>query len=442
MNGSELSINDTGSQVHGRAMEKSPSGLIDYWMQRAMDISKNSSDLSLFVGAVLLSKDNRLICSSTKQFNSSWISNLLNAVKQLNLSVAESLFLTVNTRSPTGTFDLQLLLDEICINKIYIGLPDPKVVSYLDNDPVMTCEHVYRCSDRMQRNILEQNNRHFLNSRQSIKESPYYDEIRISKLIIDKLGLEGINVMQEDINSHKSETELASLISDKYCIEFVDALHVVNSAIAEAFNIKYSEYNYENDARLLFADWKDAFFGVYKKLSSKPLAEVALVNVGVANGDEAINLFPDSKHACFIDIAENGLLRIKKQFPSAQCITASASDLSAIPDQSKDIYVSLRTYNSSFFNINAAVREAYRVLKSTGGIIVSIANGFLCPKERRIIPGLLIPGTRFVDIYRGLEFAYLIRNEFAQAGFKRIEILATPTEIYISACKSAGATRS
>ena len=95
--------------------------------------------------------------------------------------------------------------------------------------------------------------------------------------------------------------------------------------------------------------------------------------------------------------------------------------------------MSLRTYNSSFFDIKGAISEAHRVLKANAAIIVSIANGFLYPEKHCIIPGLIIPGTEFVDIYRGMDTAKLLCTELLRAGFKDIQISPTNTEIFVSA---------
>ena len=62
-----------------------------------------------------------------------------------------------------------------------------------------------------------------------------------------------------------------------------------------------------------------------------------------------------------------------------------------------------------------------------------MANGFLCSNKHCIIPGLIIPGTEFVDIYRGMDTAKLIQKEFLQAGFNNIHLFPTDTELYLSA---------
>jgi len=69
-------------------------------------------------------------------------------------------------------------------------------------------------------------------------------------------------------------------------------------------------------------------------------------------------------------------------------------------------------------------------------IIISIANGFLYQTEKTIIPGLLIPGTEFVDIYRGISLAKYIQNKMNNLGFMNIKIYPTNEEIYIVANKN------
>ena len=131
-------------------------------------------------------------------------------------------------------------------------------------------------------------------------------------------------------------------------------------------------------------------------------------------------------------MAIDGLLQIKSSIPSAQIINASADNLEVIENNYYDVYVSLRTYNSSFFDIAKAIAEAKRILKNNAVIVVSVANGFLCTEKKCIIPGLLIPGTEFVDIYRGMEMTQLIKEEYIKVGFKNIQLYPTNTEIYLA----------
>ena len=157
-----------------------------------------------------------------------------------------------------------------------------------------------------------------------------------------------------------------------------------------------------------------------------------ILDVGVGSGNEAIALFSKCEKITFVDIAPNGLKKIKKRMPNSITIVSRAEHLTLASD-TYDLYISLRTYNSSFFDMKKAVSEAYRVLKNNGIIILSIANGFLCLEGEYIIPGLIIPGTGFVDIYRGFDMVKKLSFELLQKGFTNIQFFSTNAEIFLSA---------
>lgn len=67
-----------------------------------------------------------------------------------------------------------LYLEEIHVSEIYIGLPDPKLSYYLDDDPAIRHKSVFRYPDELQYKILELNNRCYAESNQNIKYNTYY----------------------------------------------------------------------------------------------------------------------------------------------------------------------------------------------------------------------------------------------------------------------------
>jgi hypothetical protein len=83
--------------------------------------------------------------------------------------------------------------------------------------------------------------------------------------------------------------------------------------------------------------------------------------------------------------------------------------------------------------MSIAATEAHRVLKPGAVIVISVANGFLYPQRGCVVPGLIVPGTDFVDLYRGIDTAKLICAELDRARFKDIRTTPTNTEIYLSA---------
>lgn len=408
----------------------------EYWMQFSVEITKGSTLSGLQVGVVLVSAQGNLLCSAFagEENNALWLSVLLKKICKLKISSVESLYITVNTLSD-HSFDLNVVFEYIHVNNLYVGLPDPTLSCYCDTDPVLTLNNVFRYHDRFQREILEQNSMFYGNCKQNIKYSPYYCGHRISRLVKEILDKRCFCVSYEEINANKQQPALAALICDKYGIVYEEALDIVHNALSDAFNSKYSIYNYSEDVRSLDLNWKKNFFLVCARTFAGSFLKKNILNVGVGSGYEAIALFSNCERVTFVDISHGGLEKIKQQIPTSKTFVSSADDLSPIPDQSQDLYVSLRTYNSSFFDIKKSLIEAYRVLKSNSTIIISIANGFLCSERRCIIPGLILPGTEFVDIYRGMDTTQLIQAEFINVGFERIRIFPTNTEIYLSAFK-------
>lgn len=406
-----------------------------YWMNYSIHIANSSKDNNLRVGAILVTEDNKLVCSAYTDECSGllWDEILLSKIKDLNLNNAYYLFLTVNTLFSESEFDLNKLMKKIAIKEIYIGVPDPNLSDYLSNDPIGTFKNIYRYPDNLQRMILKQNLNYYKNGKQNIKSSPYYSAKRISNIVMEKLQEKDIFISKEELQSNKQIEKLIQLIVEKYKFNIDDASKLVNLVISEAFDEKYATYNYSDDARSLSVDWKNNFLTIYDKLLLSSMESKTILDVGVGSGNEAIALFSDYSNITFVDIAPNGLENIKKQMPNSNIVVARAENLATLINNSYDIYISLRTYNSSFFNVKQAISEAYRVLKKDGIIIISIANGFLCPENEYIIPGLIIPGTEFVDIYRGFDMIKKLSTELCHNGFEDIKFFPTKVELFLTA---------
>ncbi|MFJ5071568.1 methyltransferase domain-containing protein [Kitasatospora sp. NPDC088556] len=405
------------------------------WMKHVIGVAQRAPQSGLRVGAALVSENNELICSAFEGEapGASWYRTLRGRIQALGTSSAQSVYLTVNSLSADRSFELAELLADVRIDRVYIGLPDPALTSYLSGDPVSERGHVLRFPDALQRRILDQNRDLYAVSGQSIECNPHYSTHRISEAVSATLLSMGFALTKDDVNAHRGRTALASLISQRYGAEYKEADRAVGDALAAAFDAKYGTYDYAFDARAANAGWADDFMSVYRRTSTRPLSAVSVLNVGVGAGQEAVALFSDCPRITFADIAESGLANIRGRIPHSRTVVSSAEDLSALPDDSFDLYVSLRTYNSSFFDTSAAAREAHRVLKPGAVIIVSAANGFLYTQRGCVVPGLIIPGTEFVDLYRGMETANLIGADLECAGFKDVRMLPTSTEIYLSA---------
>ncbi|MEU5425895.1 methyltransferase domain-containing protein [Streptomyces olivoreticuli] len=406
-----------------------------YWMNYAIGEAQRAPHPGRRVGTALVSEHGQLICSAFEGevHGASWFRILRRRVQELGIASSHSVYLTINTLSAAGSFELAELLNDVRIDRVYIGLPDPALTSYLDGDPATERGHVLRFPDDLQREIMEQNRDLYAASRQNIECNPHYSTHRISEAVSTGLRSKGFTLSRSDINANRGRFALASLICQRYGIEYEEADRAVGDALSGAFDAKYGTYDYAYDARAANVRWADDFMSVYKRSSTRPLSAVNILNVGVGAGHEAAALFSDCPQITFADIAESGLASISGRIPSSRTVVSSAEDLSALPENSFDLYVSLRTYNSSFFDTSAAASEAHRVLKPGAAIIVSVANGFLYAQRGCVVPGLIIPGTEFVDLYRGMDTANLIGAELGAAGFKDVRMFPTSTEIYLSA---------
>lgn len=405
------------------------------WMSYVVDLAAAAPPSGMRVGAVLVSKGGQLVCCAFEgeEPGKSWRYALQRKMQEGGATTAHSIYLTINTLSTDRSFDLAGLQRETGSENTYVGLPDPTLTSYRDDDPVTTGDNVFRLPDDLQREILDQNLRIYEESEQRIQCNPHYSTHRIGESVFSSLTSHGFTIPRREVNANRKVSALASLIREKHRVGHEEALRVVQASLAEAFDVKYGSYEDAYDARSAYPNWINDFASVYDSISSKPLRSHNILNVGVGAGSEAAALFSDCHEITFVDIAERGLKRVAERYPSAKTLIASADDLSEIPDDSYDLHVSLRTYNSSFFDTSAAASEAHRVLHTGGLIIVSVANGFLhTERDRAVVPGLILPGTDFVDLYRGMDTARMLRDQLRRAGFKNIQMVPTTTEILLS----------
>lgn len=408
----------------------------NHWMNYTIKLAEKSNNESMRLAAILVD-NNELVASACNDNEISWAIDLTKQLKDKNINKVEKLFLTINTLKNENDFDLNDLLKEIKIKNIYIGLPDPKLNKYIENDPVIH-NHIYRYPEELQEKIYNQNYNYYKESKQSIEYNKYYYTHRVSHFVKEKLISYGLKLESDEISKRKQTDLLSSYISNKYKITKKNAYELLINILSEAFDYKYSEYDYSYDIRSINTNWSNNFKEIYEKTNTKSFDTINILNVGVGGGKEAEELFLNCNNVTFVDIAPNGLKKIKKLIPSSKTIKGRAENLSMIRDNSYELYISLRTYNSSFFDIKEAIKEAYRVLKDNSVAIISISNGFLNQNEHKMIPGIIIPKLGFVDLYRGIDIVRTLSEILEENNFKDIEITPTDGEIYISAKTNKG----
>lgn len=406
------------------------------YMDLSLAVAEKSVREGMKVGAVLVADDNRVLCVSwNKELEKSfWAVMLAAKINSLHVTHAAALYVTINTYDEKlKKFDLEKIINQIQIDAIFIGLPDPALTTYIENDPVLNLDIIKRYPDEVQRKMLLQNIPYYKMSSQIISNSPYYSENRISNLVLEELKKRGYRITKEELTLNRGRNELKKYITDRFGMDKAHVDAMVDDVIAAAFNKKYGTYQYSNDTRSLDVEWKMKFQKIFSQTVNRKIEDNVIVDVGVGGGYEAISLFSECENITFVDVAADGLLQVKNNIPSAKIVKASADNLVTVESGCCDVYISLRTYNSSFFDISKAVTEAKRIIRNHGFIIISVANGFLCAERGCIIPGLLIPGTEFVDIYRGMDTTKKIKKEYVHVGFKDIRLYPTDTEIYLLA---------
>lgn len=206
---------------------------------------------------------------------------------------------------------------------------------------------------------------------------------------------------------------------------------------AEYFTSKYLDYEYDMDLRGLVTNWHEEVNGILVTMEVNVESSVVL-SVGIGTGQEAGKLFSNARQLIGVDVSEALLARAKATGHVGAVFCEGAENLASIESASIDLYSSLRTFQSSLFDIDAAVREAYRVLRRGGVMVVSVANGFVenAAGGKRIARGLVVPGTRTLD--RGLPYrtAHRILDRLHDLGFGDVGLQSINTDVYVFARKS------
>ena len=250
-------------------------------------------------------------------------------------------------------------------------------------------------------------------------------------------GVDFITSLPEDNNCTISDIV-------KYCNDFsanigkscIDFDTLVREAVSKGYDARYFSTDESSDER--YVDFNTFLISFNKILEELNLIvsyeNKDVIVVGVGNGFEGKMLYNKIKNLTIVDIAPQSLCRAKSVLYQAKAYQEDASNLASIMHDSFDLYISLRTYQSTYFDIRGALREAKRVLKSNGVIILSVACGYI-NKNKEFIYGLFNPHSGFLDKDRPDLFLNTIKNELEQSNFKVVGIKKIPAEIFIYAVK-------
>lgn len=330
---------------------------------------------------------------------------------------------------------------EAGIRSVYFGAldPNPSIIGrgeqYLRTRTGMTVE---RFPSELERRYRELNQDFWsLFAAEHLPTSSFYVATRVPDIIMQKLKAAKIEIDHMP-DSDYTLNDLAAYVSGKG--RFAGSRNrskiwdFLFSARGEAFDQKYSNYTYDIDARSHEERWKKEFHGIMKKaFRIYDFESQRILNVGIGNGLEGVGLFDKCEHFLGVDIAPESLQYAQARLPKATLKCSAAENLDIIETGSQDIYVSLRTYQSAFFDIHASVSEAYRVLTPKGVVVISIANAYI--DGERFIKGLLPRGSKQVDHDLAHNIIQTVRRQLNNFDFEDVGVITGKAEEYVFARK-------
>lgn len=320
------------------------------------------------------------------------------------------------------------------VQRIHIGMldPNPHILGRGETSLRWAGLQVERFPDELVRQLEELNSEFVAQHRRAhLPSSSLYVTTQISDIILSELQAEGLRVHEVP---HDWDLTIDDLVHS--CrgghdpASRWDLSELVRQARRKAFDRKYAAYTYERDVRGRSHAWRSHLLEILSRLGVQTLRGLRVLDVGISNGLEGEGLLEDIEELTIVDVASTSLDSARKRLPRARPFQADAEDLRPINAGSHDVYLSMRTYQSSYLDMTRATREAYRVLRPGGLFVASIANGFMGDDDE-LIPGLVLPRTSIVDRDRPFELVERVRRQLSRLRFADIGVLSSEGEIFV-----------
>ncbi len=321
--------------------------------------------------------------------------------------------------------------------RVFIGVLDPNP-DICGHGELYLQEKGIRVEHFSTDHILEirECNREFLglHRKSHLPTNSFYASTRISEIIQRKLKERHFDIETLPGDRDFSIYDLLSYVSSVSRRRKSEIEGLLASVRSEAFDEKYATYDASVDARSIRSNWNREVEGILRKqFYLFDFKAKNVLFVGIGNGLEGVNWLEDCRSLVCVDIGSESLASCQKRLPRAALKTCPAEDLQFLADSSQDVYVSLRTYQSAYFGVAEAIREAYRVLVPGGVLVVSVANAYL--EDGTLVRGLLPRGTNEIDTDMAHELVAKIRRELSKLKFDGIGVHTGKVEEFVFAKK-------
>lgn len=204
----------------------------------------------------------------------------------------------------------------------------------------------------------------------------------------------------------------------------------LQEARSRAYDDKYAEADAAQDARSLDpTGWEAELYQILRYLGMDQASRLDFLNVGISNGSEWTDFFESARRIVGVDVSPASLKIASKRHPKIETVQSDAADLSEIESDSFDVYLSLRTYQSTLFDITKSVLEAARVLRPNGLFVVSLSDAHRVGNE--VVRGILSSDSRQVDRDHPYILAEKIRRSLTSLGFTHLGIRTGQFEVYV-----------
>ena len=208
------------------------------------------------------------------------------------------------------------------------------------------------------------------------------------------------------------------------------------AARAIAYEEKYAQRSPQEDERYRAADeWEAELNTLLRHVGMRDLARCRTINVGIGNGLENPFFYKDFKQLVGVDLAAGALAKAAQAIPTLDPRCSEAENLHGVSSHAFDLYLSLRTYQSSFFDVGESLFQACRVLAGGGRAVISIPYVYV--DQGRLLNGLLRPGGHDLDPDLPYEIADTVRRGLQTLGFEQIGLHTGLFEIYVHGTKTS-----